>query len=147
MAAERRLSVSLRNGYALEATRQSVGRNKLVYAIVADKKLEYPKGRSRVAYIGTTRKGVRRVAASVAGKADKILDLRGVRSCRAYIITCRARQRVRTWLKLERALLIVFREIYGDTPRCNRHGKKMQATDQFDYFARPRLRSVLEELA
>jgi len=146
MAAERRLSVSLRHGHALEATRVSVGRSKLVYVIVADKKIKYPKGRSRVAYIGTTRKGVRRVAASVAGKADEILGLRGVKSCRAHIITCRPRQRVKTWLKLERALLVTFRELYGRIPECNSHGKEMKRRDEFEYFSYARIRRVLEEL-
>ncbi len=147
MGADRRLSISLRHGHALEATRVSVGRNNLVYAIVADKKFKYPRGRSRVAYIGTTRHGVHRVAASVAGKADEILTERGVRSCRAHIITCRARQRVKTWLKLERALLVVFRQLYGHVPRFNSHGRKMGPRDVFDYFSRARVRSILEELA
>jgi hypothetical protein len=79
-------------------------------------------------------------------QADEILGLRGVKSCRAYIITCRARQRVRTWLKLECALLIVFRELYGRVPECNSHGKGMKRKDEFEYFSYARVRRVIEEL-
>jgi hypothetical protein len=146
MAADRRLSISLRNGHALEATRVSIGRNRLVYAITTDKKLRYPKGKSRIAYIGTTRLGVKRVAASVAGKADEILSLHGVRSCKAHVMTCRPRQRVKTWLLLERALLVSFRETYGTVPKCNSHGKGMKRGGVFDYFSHRRLQGLLQDL-
>jgi len=147
MANDRRLSISLREEPALQATRVALGKNRLVYALVVNRRFKYARGKSKVAYIGTTRVGAKRVAHSVALKADDILQLRGVRSMTARIITCRPRQRVKTWLKLERALLIVFKETYGAVPRCNSHGKKMKARDEFEYFARARVRAVLEELA
>jgi hypothetical protein len=37
-------------------------------------------------------------------------------------------------VKLERALLRTFREIYNDVPRCNSHGKKMKELDEYRYF-------------
>ena len=147
MANDRRLSISLREEPALQATRVALGKHRLVCALVVNRRFKYPGGRSKVAYIGTTRVGAKRVAHSVATKADEILELGGVRSMTARIITCRPRQRVKTWLKLERALLIVFREMYGQVPRCNSHGTKMKARDEFEYFARSRVRRVLEELA
>lgn len=142
----RRLKLSLKRDDALRATRVSVGKNKLAYVLVADKRLKYKKGKSRVAYIGTTSKGVARVAQSVAFRADSILSLHGVRAFHARVITCRPRRNVRSWIKLERALLLVFREMFGEVPQCNSHGKKMRVTDEFRYFSHRGVKSVLEEL-
>jgi hypothetical protein len=147
MAQLRRLPVSLKRDHAMQATRVSIGRLKFVYILLTDKKLKYRKGKSRVAYIGTTRNGVTRIAQSIAARAHVILGLRGVRSFEARIVTCRPRRRVRTWRKLERALLIEFREAYGQVPKCNSHGKKMRSTDECRYFARRRLLDILEEIA
>ena len=143
----RRITPSLKRNPALTATRVSIGKSKLVYALVCDKKLDYPLGRSRVAYIGTTERGVARIAQSVASRAEAILRLHGVRKFEARVITCRPRQRVKTWRKLERALLLTFKDVYGSVPRCNSHGKRMQQRDEFEYF-RPRgLERILDELA
>lgn len=113
MAEKRRLRLALKREVALRATRVTIGKNKLVYILVADRRLRYPKGRSRVAYIGTTSRGMARVASSVASRAEAILAIHGVRSFEARVVTCQPRQRVRTWLKLERALLIKFKHVYG----------------------------------
>jgi len=45
--AKRRIKLSLKRDEALTATRLSVGKGKLVYLLIADKKLKYRKGRSR----------------------------------------------------------------------------------------------------
>jgi hypothetical protein len=76
----RRLSLSLKRDAALTATRVSIGKQKLVYLLISDKRLRYGKSKSRIAYIGTTKRGVGRVAGSVASRADEILSRRGVRS-------------------------------------------------------------------
>jgi len=143
----RRLRLSLKRDEALMATRVSIGRQKLVYLLVADKKLRYPSGKSRVAYVGTTKKGVARIAQSVAGRAEDILSLRGVRRFHARVVICPPRQNVRTWHKLERALLIEFKQIFGDVPHCNAHGSKMKETNEFAYFRRAGVRSVIEEVS
>lgn len=142
----KRMSVSLKRDPALTATRVTIGKEKLVYILVADRKLKYAKGKSRVAYIGTTKKGVARVAQSVAYRANKILTLRGVKSFAARIVTCQPRQNVSTWLVLERALLIAFKEKHGEVPECNAHGKSMKERDEFRYFSRTRVRAILDEL-
>src|SRR4051794_1150187 len=98
----RRASVSLLRESALSATRISVGKDRLVYVLIADVKHRYTKGRSRIVYIGTTKLGLSRVAASVAGRAEQVFN-RGIRTFDARILTCRPRQRVKMWLKLERA--------------------------------------------
>jgi hypothetical protein len=143
----RKLAVSLKRDEALRATRVSVGKSKLVYLLIADKKLKYRHGKSRIAYIGTTKKGVARIAQSVAARAEDILSLHGVRAFHARIVTCRPRQRVATWKKLERALLLSFRDRFGEVPSCNSQGAKMKHTDELNYFARARLANVIDELS
>lgn len=147
MAKKKRLTVSLKRDEAMRVTRVSVGDEKVVYVLLADKKMRYTKGKSRIVYIGTTSKGVIRIARSAAVRAEDILRLRGVREFHARVVTCKPRQKVKTWQKLEQALLITFRELYGETPICNTHWKRKKATDHFDYFRKRRLENVLEELS
>jgi hypothetical protein len=120
---------------------------RLVYLLIADKRLKYKGGKSRIAYIGTTKKGVSRIAQSVAFRAEQILSLRGVRTFHVRIVTCKPRQKVETWKKLERGLLLCFRERFGEVPKCNSHGKRMKETDEFHYFARKGVRNVIDELS
>ena len=54
----RRLSLSLKRDHALQATRVSIGKSKLVYLLIADKRLKYKDGKSRIAYIGTTKRAL-----------------------------------------------------------------------------------------
>ena len=143
----KRIKLSLKRDHAIAATRVSIGKAKLVYVLIADKRLRYPTGQSRIAYIGTTKKGAARIAQSVAARAEAILGIRGVRSFHARVITCRPRRNVKTWMKLERALLVLFREIYGEVPECNSHGSKMKQRDVFRIFSKSGVKSVLEELA
>lgn len=143
----RRIRLSLRRDEALRATRVSVGKQKLVYVLIADKRLKYPRGKSRIAYIGTTKKGVARVAQSVAFHADDILATRGVRTFHARIVTCNPRQNVKTWRKLERALILCFREKFGQIPVRNTQGKNIKATDELTYFAPRAVMNIIEELS
>jgi hypothetical protein len=53
----RRLKLSLKREEAIRVTRVSLGKSKLVYVLVADKPIDYTYGKSRIAYIGTTKKG------------------------------------------------------------------------------------------
>ena len=142
----KRLTVTLRRGRAMQVTRVFIGKKKLVYAILAQKPLRYRWGRSRVAYIGTTKKGVARIAQSVAARAEHVLGLYGVREFEVRILTCAPRRAVETWKKLERALLLLFRQRYGDLPKCNTVGKRVRPDDEFDYFRRDRLERLLDQL-
>ena len=125
----------------------SVGKSKLVYVLVADKKLKYELGKSRIAYIGTTKKGTARIAQSVAARAEHILGIRVVRAFHARVITCRPRKKVKTWHQLERALLLTFKDMYGEVPTCNTQGKRMRRSKEFNYFAEKGVRLVIEELS
>jgi hypothetical protein len=131
----------------MTVTRVSLGKKKLVYVIQAQKALKYPWGRSRIAYVGTTKKGMARFAQSAAAKAEGVLKLHGVREMEVRIITCGVRRNVRTWAKLERAMLLTFRQTYGAVPKCNTAGKKTHERDEFRYFKRERIKSILESLA
>jgi hypothetical protein len=140
------LKVSLNRKHALEVTRIAVGGHKLVYVLTANKKFPYLNGKSCVAYIGTTKKGIQRVASSAASHAEDILAQYGVKRITARIITCKARPNVKTWVKLERALLLVFREMYGEVPSFNKQGHKIKETDEFEYFKRDKLRNLLSDI-
>jgi hypothetical protein len=144
--AKKRLAVKLERKHAMQVTRVSLNNKKLVYVILAQKKLRYPWGRSRIAYIGTTKKGMARYAQSAAAKAEEVLSLYGVREMEVRLVTCHARPNVRTWVKLERALLLSFRERFGSLPMCNTMGKRMRRLDEEDYFSHRRVANILENL-
>ena len=143
----RKLNLSLKTIHALEITRIAIGNQKLVYVLVANKKLHYRYGSSAIAYIGTTKKGVGRIAESAAQHAQEILELHGVKKVTARIVTCRPRRNVKTWLELERAMLVTFREQYGSVPKCNEKGKNMKLTKESKkYFAAHAVLNVIEKL-
>ena len=127
----------------MTVTGASLNDRQLVYVISADNRLSYPRGRSRIAYIGATKTGSDRVLQSAAVRADSILDLHGVRSFDVHVISSRPRENVRIWIKLERALLLEFRSLYGEVPVCNVQGGRMRELDEFDCFSRNRIRSIL----
>ncbi len=141
----RRSTVALQRGYAMHVNRLS-GHIKLVYAILIDKKYKYENGRSRIVYIGTTKNGFSRVAQSAAAWADDIFQLRGVKEFEVRIITCRPRRNLKTWRILERALLLQFREIYGEIPAANTQGKNITEKNEFKVFSRRRIHRILEDL-
>lgn len=131
----------------MQATRVAIGKDKLVYILIADKAIKYTYGKSRIAYIGTTKKGVGRVAQSVAARAEAILSIHGVRTFHARVVTCRPRPNVKTWKKLERAMILTFREKFGVVPECNTVGKKMKESDEFRYFGHAAVKKVIERLS
>ncbi len=129
----------------MTVTRAIVANERLVYLIVLSKRITYPFGRSRIAYIGTTKKGVRRIATSMSTKADRALRKHGVREFAIRVVSSKGRRRVQTW-RLERGLLLTFREMHGGVPEFNVHGTRMRRTDEFAYFSEVRLRRILEEI-
>jgi hypothetical protein len=140
------LRVSLNSTVALTVNRISIGTRRLVYIIRVPKMREYPKGRSRIVYIGTTKTGFQRVAQSAAFRSDEILRLHGVDHFEVRFVTCTPRQHVKTWHKLERALLLSFKDRYGSLPHCNTQHKNSTWTSGDNLFTRKRLRRIIEEL-
>jgi hypothetical protein len=64
----KKLSIRIHKEPAIVINRIAFRDNKLVYIARANKKLRYPWGKSRIAYIGTTKRGARRMASSAACK-------------------------------------------------------------------------------
>lgn len=105
----------------LTITRSRQWTDKMVYILAANKSHKYRNGRSRILYIGTTRKGADRPAASAVNKASEAFyKLRGVRTIEVHIVTCAPRKAMQTWKRLESALLDVFRNRYFQLPRYNK---------------------------
>jgi hypothetical protein len=137
-------TIRVNNRVAASVTRDCLRDKKLVYIIQADRRLKYPNGRSRIAYIGTTRKGMSRVLSSLAYRAKKILRVRGVRECHVRLVACAERDGLDTWRILERELLVGFRKLFGTVPRFNTQGKGIKRPD---YFTPSRVRRVIEDLS
>jgi hypothetical protein len=142
--ARRKLKISRETVHALEVGRSALHSTSLVYLAVANKELKYPWARSRIAYIGTTGVGGARIFTSAAALAPRALHLHGVKTLNFYAITCRPRQNVRTWRKLERGLILKFRERFGAIPKLNTQGKNFKWTDEKDYFTESGLESILK---
>ncbi len=116
--------------------------DKLVYLLVADRRIQYPHARSRIAYVGTTQNGISRIASSAADRAEDLLDSYGVRFFHVYTVTCTPRRNMETWKKLEHALIQELKEMYGDCPWLNARGGNREAQRP---FSKTRLRNILEE--
>lgn len=141
----RRLTITPSKKPALTVTRRAVRSRKLVYIICAPRPRGYPKRKSRVIYIGTTEKGVHRVAASAAGKAVEFLEDWGVRQLDIFLITCPPRPGRAAWIDLERDLLITFVLEYGGAPKGNTSGKNLTPDRLSRVFNYQRLKRVLKQ--
>lgn len=125
--------------------REAILNDKLIYLAISNKRHKYPHGRSsRVVYIGTTKNGATRVAASAAGKASDFLRQHGMKELTFFIVTCQPRKNVRTWRKMERAFLLTFRSIYGQVPLYNKQGSRMSERDEFKLFSRAAIENKLK---
>lgn len=142
----KRLKVKWQRKPAIIINRTAFHDNKLVYVARTNKKIRYPLGRSRIAYIGTTKKGARRIASSAAVRGEDLLYEYGIKSLELNVVTCGKVPSVETWRKLERALLIRFRERYGKIPQANQSGKKIRWKDELKYFRIEKLDTILNEL-
>ena len=139
------LTVQTTNRPAITITRTANKAKELVYIAVANKRIKYVSGESRIIYIGTTKVGARRMAASAAAKADSMLGLHGVTHLEFFVITSTSKAGIKTWHKLERGLLLSFRERFGSPPKCNVAGKRMLWKDELQYFTRARLDGVIDK--
>jgi hypothetical protein len=144
--AKRRSKISAGSGELTLSRMSNPQQPKLVYALITNKSLRYPYGRSKVAYLGTTQRGIKRITESVAEHAEDILGNHGVTKLSTKFFTCRGRRRVRMWKKLERALIIAFREQYGAVPRYNHHGRGWNWGDELEYFSEAAVRSLVRRL-
>lgn len=140
----RRLQINLNEDPVLMIHRRALRKRKLVYVLAAKNSVKYRAGRSRIVYIGTTKKGVKRIAESAAKRATKVMSTRGLKELNAYVVSCGGRTGVPTWRKLEDALLAEFRAEYEALPKGNSQGKKKRWTDDLDQmFKQKAIRKVL----
>jgi hypothetical protein len=116
-----RLKIKISKMSLLTVTRSPQWNDKMVYILAANKYIEYQNGRSRIIYIGTTKKGAGRPAASAVNKASQVFGkLHGVKTIEVHIATCRPRKAMQTWKYLESALLDTFRNRHFELPRYNK---------------------------
>lgn len=129
----------------LQIHRSAVRKKKLVYICVSNRREPYERGRSAIVYIGTTRKGLSRIAVSAAARAKALLRNYGSYELKVYLVYIKGgRQGVsNSWEKLERALIHTFRTMYGAVPLLNTSGKKVNWARYAGYFAEGRLRKIL----
>jgi hypothetical protein len=144
----RKLNVEYKAQSVMDLKRSRRWSRKMVYVIRADRGIRYPHQRSRVIYIGTTRKGAERPASSAADKAFKAFeDLHGVKGVEVHIVTCTRRKHLESWRLLESALLVVFKYIHGKLPHFNKKIGQFRKIDQVNaFFSEKRLRNILKEL-
>lgn len=146
MPPPRRLNVMVKWPPAMAITRLPSRSEKLCYVVTANKIVAYRTGRSKVVFIGATEEGLSRLVGVVGARTEEIFAHHDLTHFEAHVVTCKSVPRVETWRKLEKALLLTFRDLYGEPPLCNRHGAGIQEEDEFSYFTRERIRNVLEDL-
>ena len=125
---------------------------RLVYLLVANRPVRYGKASSRIVYIGTTAKGVLRIASSASKRIQQANTerlLRGLQRLDAHVVWARTKRGPQTkkgkslWLILERALLMRFREQYGKPPLMNGTGQRMKERNEFDVFRRATIDRII----
>jgi hypothetical protein len=131
---------------AMTVHRVGIRKVKLCYLIKANRYIKYPFGSSPIVYMGTTRRGINRLANSAAYWAPEILGTHGITAFEVHVVNFTPRQHVQMWRKLERALLLTFRDLYGAVPLCNTQGVRMKERDEFRYFSRRRIEHILRHL-
>ena len=118
-------------------------KRKIVYLLVGPKPFKYKGGRSRIVYIGTTKKGAHRIASSAAYRAEEILANRGFRAMDVHIVSCGSRPGLKSWSYLERALLAQFKAIYLELPMCNKQSGKRYDDKLRKLFKQTRIEQIL----
>lgn len=148
MPAAKNLRVRISKQSVLTIDRSRMWKSRLVYLLVANKKFKYPSGRkTHVLYIGTTKKGAKRPAASAVEKAMAMFgDVRGLKQIGIYLLNSESRRNVKTWEKLESALLAVFRQRYFALPNENKKRGEYGNEEDIRYFNPDHLTDILREL-
>jgi len=124
-------------------------RKKVVYFIRGNKDLRYPFGRrSRILYIGRTRRTGARPFESLTENAPQLLKIHGMKNLEIVYLEARPRQRVDLATKLETASLHQFREYFGKVPEGNVRGTRhLELTDEGRYIDLKTLTEKLKKLS
>lgn len=137
------MRVSLSPKPAMTVHRLILRKSKVVYLLVGLKPFKYHGGKSRIVYIGTTKKGADRIASSAAYRAEEILANRGFRAMDVYIVSCGSRPGLKSWSYLERALLAEFKALYQELPMCNKQGGKRYDDRLRKWFKQTTIEKIL----
>ncbi len=129
---------------AITVNRVAVQSDTVVYIFVASKQQQYKLGKSRIIYVGTSKRGISRMASSMAEKADAALHLHGVTHFDVKIATCTKRQNRETWKILEHDLILRFRQKYGEVPQLNVVGKGF--SDEFEHFTYEYMGNLIKKI-
>jgi len=126
--------------------------DRLVYLLVANRPFKWGNSYTRIAYIGTTEKGLSRIAYSAAKRIQQAVETRivpGLAQPDAYVVWARpkpgpqTRHGTKYWHILERALLIAFCKEYGEPPVLNSTGQRMRERNEFDVFRRKTIDRII----
>ena len=128
----KRLQVHLNSKQVMTVHRRVLKKKKIVYLLSAASPIKYKGGRSRIVYVGTTKKGVGRIAGSAAARAEDILSTRGLKVVNVFVASRSSRAGLATWRCLEDALLAAFLASYHEPPMCNAQGKKKKWNEELD---------------
>ncbi len=128
---------------AIQFNRADYGKDRIVYLLEVNKSHRYPRGRSRIVYIGTSRNGASRVAQSLVFKGKPYLEDHGIRELKAYVITVPGKRKVKMWKELESALLLGFVREYGAKPDANKQVPRGKAETIFKYFREKEIVAIL----
>lgn len=140
----RRLRIQQRTKKPVLTVRRGVGETKnLVYVAVANKMIPYPIGKSPIVYIGTTSRGLLRILESAGARSESVLSQHGITKIHFFVLTCTARQKLKSWKILERALIGRFRELRGAIPCENAKLKKSADRSWAQFFEEKQLDKVL----
>jgi hypothetical protein len=138
------MKVHLDSKPVLAVHKRVLKKDRVVYFLVAPKAQKYAEGRSRIVYIGTTKKGARRIASSAAFRAQELLEQRGFRKLHVHVVSCGPRSGMKSWEFLEKACLAEFRSHYRQLPKCNKQGLKLRWNKKFRrLFRRERINKIL----
>ncbi len=118
--------------------------NKLVYVARANRQFRYARGRSNIGYIGTTKNGAWRIATSAAWRGSELLEEHGVKFLNFHVVTCTPVPGLKSWKKLERALLIRFCERFGEPPWSNEQGDGLRWKNEKAYFTESKLDEIID---
>ena len=137
------MNAKLHDSKVIVVDKSAVRRKHLVYLLVSERAAKYAYGRPHVVYIGETAKGVSRIAKSVAFRAKQIFGMYGNRRLEVRVVSCPRRPGLSMWKILERDLLKCFKGLYGELPKCNTQGKKLNPNNLSGYFNAKKLNSIL----
>jgi hypothetical protein len=133
---------------AIVINREAILHERLVYIALANKPIRYrARGKkSRIVYIGTTEKGINRIAGSAAHRGRELLTQWGIHQLSFYVVQIpRGRRGVRaSWEKLERALIQGFKDRFWEAPLLNKQGKNADWEQYYRYFPRDQVYRLIE---